>query len=93
MASAERLRIPARRVQQFAKLRSESCFFPRAVETAAARKRDYGVLKNADLYAVDTGLIRGCPRFARLYGDCYDWAIETWFLVIRVRLQRPKGAT
>jgi hypothetical protein len=35
------------RTQQFAKLRSESCFFPRAVETAATRIWDWTVLGNA----------------------------------------------
>ena len=54
MASAERLRIPVRRTQQFAKLRSESCFFPRAVETVAIRIWNWAVLGNAPVSFSET---------------------------------------
>jgi hypothetical protein len=41
------LRSARSRTQQFAKLRSESCFFPRVLATAATQIRDRTVLGNA----------------------------------------------
>jgi hypothetical protein len=41
------LRSVRSRTQQFAKLRSESCFFPQAIETVATQIRGWAVLGNA----------------------------------------------